>query len=488
MVSKKIVKNYIFNTLYQLLLIIVPLITTPYISRILHSEGVGAYSYTSSIAAAFVIFAALGIAQYGQREIAYYQDDIKMRSKIFYELCIFRVITTIIVLIPYVIFSLFYEEYKILLLIQIIVVASTMFDISWFFQGLENFRIIVIKNLVCRILSVAAIFIFVKTENDLWLYTLIVSLTTLIGFLMFFFDIKGRLVKVPIKELEIKKHIKGNLEFLIPILATQLYSHLDRIMLGAMTNDTESGYYANAKKIIDMIVALLVSINTVMYPRVANLYKKGETDQIKDYFKSTFSIIIMLLVPIALGLIIISDNFVIWFFGEEYLHVGILLKLSSLLLLFMCIGNFVGVQYLSPTGNQNKMSLIYIICAFINIGLNFLLIYYMKSTGALIASIIAESISCILQVILLLRSKYRFNMIIGTYKYLIAGAVMFGALFPYSYFVPLSGWIKTLTEVGIGFLVYFLTLIILRETIVKTILSKVFHKKKPVDTNNEGSN
>lgn len=468
-----IIKNYLYNLLYQILLVIAPLVTAPYISRVLHVEGVGIYSYTYTIASAFALFAALGVNSYGQREIAYHQDDIYERSIIFWELLFFRIISTGFVVFLYLCFALHYEEYTIYLLQQSFIVIGTMFDISWFFQGIENFRIIAIRNIAIKLVTVALIFILIHNQNDLGMYILINSLSVFFSYALFFPYLRKSVVFIPIKELNIRRHIKGNIEFFIPLIATQLYSQLDKIMLGAITKSSiENGYYEQARKIVNIVVMVLTSINTVMYPRVANLYIKQEIGKIKKFYDDSFHIILMLLLPIIVGLFIASDNLVVWFFGIEYQKVSILLKLSGFLLIFMSVGNFVGMQYLAPTGKQNKMTGIYLVAAAINIILNFVLIKQYMSLGAIIASIVAEAFSCFAQVLLLKKSKYNFRMLNKTWKYLASSIIMGICLVCLNDFLQSPGIFETLFDIICGVIIYFTGLILLREEKICKLVKK----------------
>lgn len=404
--DKRVIRNYIYTVLYKILVVIVPLITTPYISRILQSDGVGIYSYTYSIAYAFSLFAALGINTYGLREIGYYQEDIKARSKIFFELVIFRIVTTMIVAIIYLGVCFLYKEYSTYLFLQVFVILAVALDISWYFQGIENFKTVVLRNAIVRIITVIFIFAFVKSKEDIWVYILLNSLSLIIGNIFFFVGIRKTIIIKGIGQLNVFRHLKGAVEFFIPLIAVELYSHLDKIMLGAMITDKiESGYYEQAKKVVDIVISFVTSLNTVLLPRISNLYAKQDDASILNCYKNSFRMTILFLIPISVGLFAVSDNFVVWFFGDGYSDVSILLKLSSILIIFMCIGNFVGTQYLAPTGNQNKMTVVYLVSAVANIILNALLIPRFYARGAMIASIAAEFVSCTIQVYLIKKAS-----------------------------------------------------------------------------------
>ncbi len=453
--DKKIVKNYLYSAAYRILVTILPLITTPYVSRILRPEGVGVYSYTSSIAAVFTLFAALGFVTYGQREVAYRQDDFHARSVLFYEICIFRIITTLVALTAFFVFSLFYKKYTVYLIPQCMTIISVMFDISWYYQGLENFKITVIRNLVIKLISVICIFLFVKTTEDLLLYIIILSASSLFSNIIYLFDIRKHIERIPFMEIQPFRHIRGTIEFFIPLIAVEIYSHLDRVMLGYLVPTTEeSGYYEQARKITAIVVGTIVSINSVIMPRISKLFANNDRAEIKTYYRRSFQILLLLMIPVCTGLVIISDNFVKWFFGAGFDKVAVLMKLSALLIVFMCIGNFFGVLYLIPTRQQNKMTIAYISAALCNIILNVLLIPKYKSVGALIASIIAEGVSCLVQYFLYKESDFKTSLTQNCWKYILSSVSMIIAIGSIHRALNINGIAETVIDVFVGIVIY----------------------------------
>lgn len=469
----KIVKNYLYSAAYRILIIILPLVTTPYVSRVLKPEGIGVFSYTSSIAAVFTLIAALGFGAYGQREIAYRQDDLHGRSVIFFEICIFRGVMTLAATAVYFVFCFIYREYTLYLLPQCLSIISVMFDVSWYFQGLENFRITVIRNVVVRLASIACIFLFVKRQEDLLLYIVIIAVSNLLSNLVYLFHLKKHLVRIELSELHPLRHVRGTIEFFIPLIAVEIYSHLDRIMLGYMMPTTvESGYYEQARKITSLVVGLIISVNSVMMPRIANLYAKNEKERIVNYYKKSFKTVLFIMIPACVGMVLISDNFVLWFFGPEYVKVSELIKLSSLLIVFMCVGNFAGNQYLNPTGQQNKSTVAYIIAAIVNVALNAFMIPRLAAVGAMVASIVAEFISCGLQTWLLMRSEYSFNLFDQLWKYIVAALGMAAGILLLQKVLPLTGSMGTCVEVLGGVCIYTVMLLVVHEENIINTMKK----------------
>lgn len=474
--NKKLLVNYIYDFSYQIFVIITPLITAPYISRVLQPEGVGVYSYTSSIASVFALFAALGVNMYGQREIAYVREDILQRSKTFWELLIARGIATLVVTIIYICFCFLYKQYLVLFLLQSLNILATMFDISWYFKGVENFKIIAQRNFAIKVISIIMIFLLIKKPTDLALYVFIASFTVLLSYVFFFFHLNKEIIKISFNQLTPRKHVKGVLEFFLPAIAVQVYSQVDKIMLGAITQNTiENGYYEQARKIVNIVSTAVTSINTVMYPKISVLFAENRTLDIHKYLVTTFRLITMMLVPAFIGMWFVADNFVDWFFGSGYEPTVILIKLSGFLLFFMGIGNFAGMLYLNPTGKQNKGTIIYIMSAIINVILNMFLITRFQSIGAIVASIIAEAFSGITQFYLLQRSVYRFDYISGFWRYALSGLVMALALTLCQKMSLLTGAPQTILEILVAGVVYVSILYIVKDEIIHMTLKKYFN-------------
>lgn len=316
--QKSISKNYFYNLFYQVLTIILPLITTPYLSRVLGAEGIGVYSYTLSIATYFVLFGSLGVALYGQREIAYLQNDSKKRSIVFWEIVLMKIVTMSISL---TIFGLTYArtgEYAVYYRILIIEIVSQMIDISWFFQGMEEFKKTVTRNSIVKIIFVVSIFIFIKSPADIYKYFFIITLANILGNFSLWLYLPKFVEKVKLKELKIFRHLKATLVLFIPQIATQIYTVLDRTMIGELCdNKSEVGYYEQAQKIVKLLLTVVTSLGTVMAPRMANTFAQGDNEQLRKYLLKSFSFTFLLAFPAMAGISLIVKEFVPIFFGPR---------------------------------------------------------------------------------------------------------------------------------------------------------------------------
>ena len=248
----QVAKNFLYNVSYQLLVIILPLITVPYVSNILGAEGIGDYAFTYANMQYFVIFGMVGITLYGNRQIAYVRDNKEKLRNTFFSIYTLQLITTTISFILYLIFVLVFNngDYKWLYIVQGINIIASMTDISWLFMGLEQFKKTVVRNTIVKLASLASIFIFVKSSNHTVIYTLILALSALVGNLTFWLYVPKAIGFKSIKISELNLHLKASLALFIPQIAIQIYVLLDRTMLGAITDTVQVGFYENSQKIV----------------------------------------------------------------------------------------------------------------------------------------------------------------------------------------------------------------------------------------------
>lgn len=477
MKKNSVKKNYLYNMLYQLLAICLPLITTPYISRVLGSDGVGTYSYTLSIVTYFILFGTLGTNTYAQREIAYYQDDVEKRSKVFKEIFILRLITFGISCLLFILSLCLFGTNKLYYRILIIELLANMIDITWLFQGMEDFGKVVRKNLIVKFLSIISIFLFVKSSSDIWVYLLIYALSNFFGFTSLWIDVKKYIVIGNSNEkLNIKRHLGGIFLLFIPHVASTIYNVLDRTMLGFMAPSISSvGYYEQAQKVTRLSLTIITALGTVMLPRIANLNANGNTKQLKNSIYKSFNITFLLAFPICFGLIGISDNLVPWFFGSGYDEVSILIKVCSPIVVFVGMANVMGAQYLLAIKQQNKYTVAIIVSAIVNFFGNLLLIPKFAEIGASVMSVIAELVGVIIEYIYI-RKEFNFKkiFIIAT-KYMFAGIIMLFLILYISQFLSASMF-NTFLLVFIGGMFYFCVLLLIKDALIMDLLKKILGK------------
>lgn len=476
MAKKTITKNYIYNLIYQILVLILPLITAPYVSRVLGAENIGIYSYTISIATYFVLFGSLGVALYGQRQIAYEQKKGKKLSKTFWEIVILRFVAMAISMIIFYFTFVNGEQYQVYYKILLLELLANCFDISWFFQGLEEFKKTVARNIIVKLISVISIFAFVKDSNDLGIYFWIYVLSTLIGNMSLWAYLPKYLKNIKIKQLNIVQHVKPTIGLFIPQIAIQVYTVLDKTMIGAIISDkSEVGYYEQGQKIIKILLTVITSLGTVMMPRIANTFASGEKEKVTSYMKKSFNMVFLLAFPMIFGVIAASKSFVPVFFGQGYDKVAILMSIISPILLLIGLSNVTGTQYLLPTKRQKEYTISVVCGAIINFIMNACLIWKFGAIGASIGTVIAEFTVTAIQMYFV-RKDFNLKEVFKLSKnYLISSIVMFIVCLFIGRFIN-NNLISTIVQVTIGGLTYGICLLILKDSFIFEVLDRIKNK------------
>lgn len=462
MAKKSIRKNYIFNTSYQVLMLLTPLITTPYISRVLGADGIGKVSYAESIVSYFVLFATLGITTYGQREISYVQDSVENRSVVFWNTKILQFCTSSIVLIVYLLY-LFATNANSIYYILTINVLAVFVDITWFFQGLEEFGKTVFRNVVFKIINIAYVFLIIKTKEDVLKYAFGLAIFTFLSNLSLWGYLPKYIRRISLKDLAPFKALPTVLTLFIPTIAIQIYTVLDKTMIGIITkNSFENGYYEQALKISRMILMVVASLGTVMIPRIGYHFQNNDTEEVRRLMYRGYRFVWFLGIPLCFGLISVSDNMVPWFFGNGYDTVSQLLKILAFIILAIGINNVTGLQYLIPTKRQNAFTITVIIGACVNFILNLILIRSFNSIGAAIASVTAETVIAIVQLIIVRKELSPLYILRQGVNYYFAGGIMMIVLY-FEGKLLTSSILHTALLVFTGSIVYFLILLLVHD-------------------------
>ncbi|MBN1040018.1 flippase [Clostridium botulinum] len=477
--SKSIAKNFLYNLLLQIVTLCMPLITVPYVSRILGKEGIGVYSYTLSIAQYFVILGTLGISMYGNRQIAYVRDDKEKMSNTFWSITVLKIITTVIALIVYILIFGFNKKYGHIYLIQSLNIIAAMIDISWLYMGLEDFKKTVTRNLIVKIICVSCIFIFIKSYDDLYKYVILNALMILLGNLVMWAYIPKVVSKINITFKDIKSHIFPALQLFIPQIAIQIYAVLDKTMLGTLANTGEVGLYEQSQKIVKLVLGLVTSLGVVMLPRMSNTFANGDTEKMNNYLNKSLNGVAYVSIPMAVGLAGISQEFVPWFFGKDFGDVSYLMIILTPILFFIAISNVLGIQYLLPTNRTKEFTLSVTAGAIINVILNFILIPKYKAIGSCISTVVAELSVTFIQYVCLKNVINIKIIFINLIKYLISAFVMF-VLVRFIGAIMGVKIITTMVQGIVGAIAYVLILILLKEEMNLTIIRAINLKIKKV--------
>lgn len=473
----QVAKNYLYTAAYQLLNIIAPLITMPYLARVLGRNGVGVASWTNSFVTYFLLIASLGIVTYGSREIAYVKDNKQARQQKFWEIQIIHTIAGIFSLALYFLFLKYgvqlnsnIEDNQIYLILQTWVIISGILDISWYFMGMEDFKKTVLRNALVKIAMTVLIFVLVKTPNDIGNYILLLGLSQVFGNLSMWFYLFKKISLPNWHQLDLKEHVKPIFMMFLPTIATQVYLQLNKTMLPFFTNSTDSaGFYDNADRIIKVSLALVTSVGTVMLPRMSAQFAKGQFDKMKQNITQSMDFVSALSVPMAFGMAAIAPTAMIWFLGEQFKVVGQVIVLLSPIIIFIGWSTVIGTQYLVPTKRLNEFTLSVTIGALANVLLNFWLIYVAGVNGAAVATTISEFLVIGYQLYVTRKDMNIWHHFSEMWRYIIAGLGMYVSVTMISQYLEIN--IKsTSIELVLGVFMYVLILIILRAPILKKIL------------------
>lgn len=479
--SKKIAKNYIFNMIYQIFILITPLVTTPYISRTLGAEKIGIYSYTLSVATYFMIVGSLGFPLYGQREIAIVAENNEKRSSLFCQIISAQLCLIFITLIVYLFFVIvFLKDNRYMYILQMIGIFGHAFTTNWFYMGIEKFEISVGRNIFVKLFSIVTIFLFVKKPEDVFKYAFIMGLSNVIGNLIALVGIK-KYVSFSLNKVSLKKilrHVKPAFILGIPYYITTVYAVIDKTMIGILGSGyQEVGYYEQSQKVIGITLAIVTTISGVLLPRISNEIGKKNKEKIEELLALGINITMMLSMPIMLGLIIIGNMIVPWFFGNGYEKVGLLIQIFSPLSVCIGITNLLVNQYLIALKKEKVLIYIISFCIIINCIGNALLIPYFDSIGVAYATVFSEFIKLIIIILYLTNSISIKNLFKETFKYILSAIIMFTGLeIIKNQFQMENNLYNTLFLIIIGGIVYFLALIIFQDKYMVAFFSNKLNK------------
>ena len=473
----KVFKNYLLNSAYQLLLVFIPLITIPYISRILGDRGIGLNAFTLAIVQYFILAGSIGITTYGNREIAYNQGDKKKRSQIFWEISFLRFFTIALSISAFVVFLSFQTSNFYIYLLQGIAILAAAFDISWYFMGMENFKRTVTRNFMVSLLSIVLIFLFVNTVDDLPLYILIVTGSALIGNLSLWPFLTKEIFGPDWRNLKIQRHLYPTLMLFLPQIATQVYIVVNKNMIGIFDSIIAVGFFAQSDSITRVSLALVTSLGTVMLPHVSSMHAKGDLDGIKKMLEKSFDVMTGLSIPIMFGIMAISLNFAPLFFGVDFRVVGVLMMMQAPIIVAIAWSNVLGVQYLLPLNKMRQFTTSVTIGAILNVILNLVLLPIFGVFGAMFATILAEFSVTIYQM-RAVRNEIKIKRLFGgVWKYFFSGFIMFLVVFGLNQYWP-SSYIALIIQVIIGFLIYLLMNILFKTTMYQEVRGLALSMKK----------
>ena len=445
--------------IYQIVAMLVVVLSIPYISRVLGPDKVGVYSYSYANVSYFVLLSNLGLNWYGEREIAFKLDNLSERSKVFFQVMILKIITFTVSVLAYFIYVKLSSVSVIISLLQGIVLVATIFDISWLFRGIEDFKSITIWQSILKVFGLIAMFLFVRSEKDLLVYIIIQGLVTLVpnvilwGYLSRYVQLKY------IKQVSIFHDYRVILEMSIPGIAVQIYNVLDKTMLGLIKqNMTQSGYYEQVGKIVTVIIVMITSISTVMAPNVAKHYSNGDTDYVREAATKTYKFVMVLAYALSFGLVAVANVFVPIFLGEKFEGATPLLVAYSFLIIIISLSNVAGNVILTPIKRHNKGTIAVVSGATINFGLNLIFIPRYAAMGAVVATIIAEIAVTIIHLVYSKDIISLKKLFVENCKFLIGGITMLALIYILDHGIfsriSINNKLLLVVEVAVGAIAY----------------------------------
>ena len=458
----KVIKNYLYNLSYQILTIILPIITVPYVTRIFTSEALGNYVFYNSIVSYFSLFAMLGIGVYGTKQIAAASDV----SSTFWNIYAIQLIASILAISVYVIavFSI-PQMGGIIPLIVGITLFAKMIDISWLFSGKEDFKKITIRNTVIRIIGVISIFTFVKSSDDLYLYVFLIVIFDFLGQFVMWVPAKKFIKRPSFNTNIMKKNLHPIALLFLPQVAISLYVVLDRTLLGLLGSYSDVGIYEQGQKLISILLKVVSSLGVVMLPRVANLLSERRDKEAQNMVKFSFILYNLIIFPMMFGLIAVNEVFVKLFLGQNFQDVKYVLYVIVFNIMFVGWTNILGYQVLVVRNKNKEFMLSTTIPAFVSVAVNIAVIPFFGYIGASITSVVVEILVFAIQWYYsrnIINKNLLFNK--DLVKIICSSLVMFGAVMLCKMTLGLDGIIGLIVYLAVGGISY-LGMIFLLKTV-----------------------
>lgn len=479
---KSIKTNYFLNVFRVAFGTLVGLFTMPYVNSVLGAGSLGKVEYVNSIINYFVLFSALGIPMYGNREIARVRDNIHERTNVVIELIIILIITTIlsyIVLFGVLLQFEYFENLKYLIIIMSTTIFFTNLGVEWFYYGMEDQKFITIRFTVVRIITLFMLYLFVKSQEDYLYYGAIMVLTTVgsnffnIIYIFKFLELK----EIKLKTLKIKRHIKPVLTIFIATISVNIYLILDNILLGTMVGEESVGYYSVANKLIRFVITFITVLGAVMLPRLSYLVDSNRSEYIR-YAKKSFQYIIAIALPFSVIFFFSAEDIVLIMAGDKFIPSILTMKILSPLTFIVGIAYFIGFLVLYPQGKEKKYTIAVSVSAILSVAINLFAIPKFKHDGAATVSVISEIIAILVMVLLSQKELKELKLINKNVRnYIIAAIIMSLVVYCFKYMnsIPIINF--SLSSIA-GLLTFLVSLFVLKDEIIQDIFAVIKQKLK----------
>lgn len=447
-------KNTLYNMAYRLFSMLLPLVTAPWLSRAVGTEGVGLYGYAWAISYTFCLVGLLGLENYGPRAIAQSKDDAAQLNRTFSAIWKMQLLVaglTLLVWCGYVAFVAG-EEKQVAFHLTLMSV-SCLVNVDWCLMGLDQFKPIALRNTIVKLLAAAAVFIFVKAPEDLWIYAFVWSLSTFIGCASCFLSLRGKVRFVPVTWKEALTHLKPCAVLSISVIAVSVYRQMSKVMIGALSDMHQTGLYENADKIILCLAGFISAIGTVMLPKVSHMTAQGRMDDVKKHIDASVDLVMCMVCALGFGLASVAKEFAPLFYGADFAESGLLMIPLAFTLLTIGFANVIRTQWVLPQKRDGIFVKSVLTGAAVNVALNAALIPSFGAMGAVIATLAAELAVPLVQFVILRRELPYLRYMKYVLAYSAIGLVMVLAV-RLAALLPVGGWVGLAVQVAAGGIVY----------------------------------
>lgn len=473
---KSIKLNAFFNVIYTITNMIFPLITYPYVTRVLSANGMGKVSFFTAVSNYAVMFGSLGISTYGIRAVAKVRDNKDELSKVVQELLAINSIITffvVLVLLGLIPFIDKFNSEPILFWINIIIVLATPCGMTWLYSGLEQYEYITIRNIVIKIIALIMVFLFVKNKDDYVIYAFLMGFSTVASYICNLIYCRKFINFRLNPHLEFIKHFKPMIYLFASILAVSVYTNLDTIMLGFINGNFEVGLYSVASKVKWLLLSAVNAVSAVLLPRLSNYYSNGKLKKYYDELKKSLSFVILVTVPLAIYFIVESKDCILLLGGSDYEGAILCMQILMPILIVSGLSNISGNQILIPQGKDSKFMQAVGFGAIVDIIFNIILMPKYAAIGAAVATLIAEITQMLIQfyfsrsdILHYIRKRTIFNA-------LFASVIAVIITFFIRKNVSINYFYNLMITIVVFFGIYIFILILIKDEYIKEMLKNV---------------
>ena len=472
----KLIRNYLYNILYQLLVIAAPIVTAPYLARVLGAEALGEYSYVSTIASIIGTVGLIGLYNYGVRQIAYAHNSKIDTDYVFWEIIAIRMAMLLPGLLAFFIVGAISHSALNFLMYSPWLIAMYL-DVSWLCVGKEDMKPVVCKNAFAKIATIAGIFLLVRDRADIWKYLALIGASTFLANVSVWFIIKRYVGSPKARISTFPIRIKNAFWFFLPQVTSLIYLQVDKVMIRWITGPTQVAYYDQAEKIINIPLAFITVMSTVLMPRIAAELSDNHKREVSDLINIALHISLFFAIPMMLGIAGIACSFVPWYLGEEFLPVITGIYYICPIICFNSIAGVLGSQYLTASNQMRILTKAYAIAAVVNVAANTFLIPIAGFKGAAVATQLSSFISIAIQYYYVRKqidiTVSKFSLI----KYTCTALMMMISVYMIGSFFGV-GFATTLLQIAAGGAIYITVMLVTKEPLIAEAIKELRIKRK----------